>query len=207
MKRQRRKIKLNKQISVSKTNVKSPKQMEKETLKLIRKANARLDSLQRRYKKGTWATKKLNERLGSQQLKMLTKNGKIKVKKNMTKTQMVAVNKAVTQFLNSSTSTKKGISEVKRKTIESLRSNLSTEDVELTTEDAEKFYNMFGDDDFSSISDKIGASALQSCIEDAIEENDSENDFIKRLEIYGGVTMNDLDIRNDAKSLFEKYVL
>lgn len=207
MNRQRRKIKLNKQISVSKTNVKSPKQLEKETLKLIRKANARLDSLQRRYKKGTWATKKLNERLGSQQLKMLTKNGKIKVKKNMTKTQMVAVNKAVTQFLNSSTSTKKGISEVKRKTIESLRSNLSTEDVELSTEDAEKFYNMFGDDDFTTISDKIGASALQSCIEDAIEENDSENDFIKRLEIYGGVTMNDLDIRNDAKSLFEKYVL
>ena len=202
MNRQRRKIKINKQLST-----KSDKQLEKETLKLIRKANARLDSLQRRYKKGTWSTKKLSERLDSKQLKMMTKNGKIKVKKNMTKTQMVAVNKAVNQFLKSSTSTKKGISQVKKKTIESLRTSLSTEDVELTTEDAEKFYSMFGDDDFSSIADKIGASALQSCIEDAIEENDSENDFIKRLELYGGVTMNDVDIRNDAKDLFEKYVL
>lgn len=202
MKRQRRKIKINKQLST-----KSNKQLEKETLKLIRKANARLDSLQRRYKSGTWSTKKLTERLNSKQLKMMTKNGKIKVKKNMTNTQMVAVNKAVNQFLKSSTSTKKGISQVKKKTIESLRTSLSTEDVELSTEDAEKFYNMFGDDDFSSIADKIGASALQSCIEDAIEENDSEDSFIKRLEIYGGVTMNDIDIRNDAKELFEKYVL
>ena len=74
-------------------------------------------------------------------------------------------------------------------------------------EDAEKFYEMFGEDNFSNIADKIGASALQAVIEDAIEENDSSSDFIKRIETYAGLSMNDLDIRESANVLYEKYVL
>ena len=88
-----------------------------------------------------------------------------------------------------------------------MRSSLSTEDKELSYEDAEKFYEMFGEDNFSNIADKIGASALQAVIEDAIEENDSNNDFIKRIEMYAGLSMNDLDIRESANKLYEKYVL
>ena len=179
--------------------------MEKQTRKLVSKANARLDSLQRRYKSGTWATKKLANRLSSNKLKMY-KNGKIKLSKHPTKSQLVAVNKAVTQFLNSKTSTKKGISETRKKTIESLRGTLSSDVEEMSYEDAEKFYEMFGESDFQTIADKIGSSALQACIEDAIENGDNENDFIKRLEWYGGVSMNDLDMRETAKRLYEKYV-
>ena len=61
-------------------------------------------------------------------MRMWSKSGKIKLGKNPTKSQLLAVNKAVDQFLKSSTSTKKGINEVRKKTIESLRGTLSTED-------------------------------------------------------------------------------
>ena len=201
MKRQVRKKSLTRKLSTTK----STDNLEKQTRKLVSKANARLDSLQRRYKSGTWATKKLANRLSSNKLKMY-KNGKIKLSKHPTKSQLVAVNKAVTQFLNSKTSTKKGISETRKKTIESLRGTLSSDVEEMSYEDAEKFYEMFGESDFQTIADKIGSSALQACIEDAIENGDSENDFIKRLEWYGGVSMNDLDMREAAKRLYEKYV-
>ena len=201
MKRQARKKSLTRKLSTTK----STDRLEKETRKLVSKANARLDSLQRRYRSGTWATKKLANRLSSNKLKMY-KNGKIKLSKHPTKSQLVAVNKAVTQFLNSKTSTKKGISETRQKTIESLRGTLSTDIEEMCYEDAEKFYEMFGESDFQSIADKIGSSALQACIEDAIENGDSESDFIKRLEWYGGVSMNDLDMRETAKRLYDKYV-
>ena len=202
MKRQARKKSLTKRLT---TNGDTQK-LERETRKLVSKANARLDSLQRRYKSGTWASKKLANRLSSNKVKMWNK-GKIKLGKNPTKQQLVAVNKAASQFLQSATSTKKGINKTREKTIESLRGTLSTEDNEMSYEDAEKFYEMFGENSFETIADKIGASALQAVIEDAIDEGDSENSFIKRLETYAGVSMNDLDLRESANVLYNKYVL
>ena len=203
MRRQARKKSITRKLSTTKNIDK----LERETKKLVSKANARLDSLQRRYKSGAWASKKLANRLSSNKMRMWTKKGKIKLSKNPTRSQLVAVNKAITQFLNSQTSTKKGISDVREKTIESLRGTLSTDVEEMSYDDAEKFYEMFGNNDFQTIADKIGSSALQACIEDAIENGDSESDFVKRLEWYGGVGMNDLDIRDAANRLYEKYVL
>lgn len=201
MNRKRRKASISKKLSTNKTD-----RLERDTRKMVSKANSRLDALQRRYKSGTWASKKLANRLSSNKLRMF-KNGKIKLGKNPTRTQLIAVNKAVDQFLKSKTSTNKGIRSVREKTIESLKGSLSTEEKELSYDDAEQLYEMFGENNFQNIADKIGASALQACIEDAIDEQDNENSFIKRLEIYGGVAMNDLDIRQSAKSLYEKNVL
>ena len=203
MRRQARKKSITRKLST----IKNIDKLERETQKLVSKANARLDSLQRRYKSGTWASKKLANRLSSNKMRMWTKKGKIKLSKNPTKSQLIALNKAITQFLNSQTSTKKGISDVREKTIESLRGTLSTDVEEMSYDDAEKFYEMFGNNDFQTIADKIGSSALQACIEDAIENGDSESDFAKRLEWYGGVGMNDLDMRDAANRLYEKYVL
>ena len=202
MKRQARKKSLSKRLTTNQ----SIERLERETRKLASKANARLDSLQRRYKKGTWASKKLANRLSSNKMRMWTNKGKIKVGKNPTKQQLIALNKSITQFLESSTSTKKGIKATREKTIESLRGTLSNDIEEMSYEDAEKFYEMFGNNDFQTLAEKIGSSALQACIEDAIEQGDSESDFIKRLEWYGGVAMNDLDMRDAAQRLYDKYV-
>lgn len=194
-------------IAKKRTSRGKPKvNLEKETRRLVNKANARLDSLRRRYKSGTWASKKLANRLSTNKMKMWSK-GKIKMGSNLTKTQMVGLNKAINQFLASATSTKKGIKSTREKTIESLRGTLSTEEKEMSYEEAETFYEMFGDNDFDYIRDYVPASTLQACIEDAIEEGDSENSFIKRLEDYSDVSFNDLDLRDRAKRLYEKYVL
>lgn len=184
---------------------KKPKgDLEKETRKLVSKANARLDSLQRRYKSGTWASKKLANRLSSNKLNMWTKKGKIKTGKNLTKTQLIGLNKAINQFLNSQTSTKKGISTWKKNQVESIKLNRS-DDPDFTEEDAEDFFEMFGDNDFDFFASKIGASALQEIIYDAMRENDSEDEFVARLSLY--IEINDLDIREKAIRLYEKYVL
>ena len=203
MKRQVRKRSITKKLS----NKETSRNLEKETRKLVSKANAKLDSLQRRFKSGTWASKKLANRLSSNKLNMWSKKGKIKTGKNLTKIQLIGLNKAINQFLNSKTSTKRGISDVRERTIETLRGTLSTEDKELTYEEAETYYEMFGDNDFDSLADKIPSSALQNIIIDAIDEDDTQNEFIRRLEDYSGLSMNDLDLREKAIRLYEKYVL
>lgn len=200
MNRQRRKIKQKRQLERT-----GNERLEKETRKLVSKANARLDSLQRRYKSGTYASKKLANRLNTTQLKAWSKGGKIKIKKNATKTQLTAINKAVNQFLKSSTSTKKGISMFRKSQIESIKLRRSIDDKDFTEEDAEDFFDMFGDNDFDFFASKIGASTLQEIIYDAIKNDDSEDDFISRLELY--IEINDLDIREKAIRLYNKYVL
>lgn len=183
------------------------KNLEKETKRLVSRANARLDSLQRKYKFGTYASKKLFEKLSSKPLKTISSSGRIKLKKNMTKTQLLAVNKAVSNFLNSQTSTKKGIEQWKKNQLEKIKSRFSEQDeIEFTEEDAEDFFEMHGENDFQFFANKIGDSLLQQIIYDSIRENDSEDDFLERLSYYTGESMNDLDLREKAIRLYEKYI-
>lgn len=182
----------------------------RETKKDINKANERLKSLQKRYKKGSWATKKLADRLDSETLKAWSKKGRISVKENlneMNKTELTALRKAIKNFLSSETSTKSGI----KKRVESVKGGivelLSEPDREITGEDAEFFYNMLEDKDFNSLNEDDYASTMWACIDDAIEFDDTEDNFIKRLEMYAGINMQDLDKREKASRLYQKYVL
>ena len=63
---------------------------------------------------------------------------------------------------------------------------------------------MLGDDDFDYFADKIGASTLWQLIDEAIEMNDTEDSWLNRLGNY--ITLNDLDIRDRAIRLYNKYV-
>ena len=200
MRRKQRKVALTNKLVTKRTT----KNLEKITKKLVSKANARLDSLQRRHRSATYASKKLANRLSSDKMKMWQK-GKIRMRKNLTNTQLVALNKAINQFLSSATSTNKGISTFKRKQIESIFRQRSDEDIDFTEEDAEDFFDMFGNNDFQYFAEKIGASTLQEIIYDSIKENDSEDEFLYRLNLY--IEINDLDIREKAIRLYNKYVL
>ena len=183
--------------------------LEKEVRKLVREANSRLNSLERRYKSGTWASKRLKNKLGTSLFRVF-KGKRIKMRKGLSNTQLLGIHKAISSFLSSKTSTKKGIKSVRKQQIEKIKERLSVDDEmaeEMTDEEAEFFYDMFEDNDFNTLADIIGASALQACIDDAIENDDSEDDFIKRLEWYGGVSMQDLDLREKAIRIYNKYVL
>lgn len=176
-----------------------------ELKKLSKRANQRIVRLEREFGKDTWATKKLRDRLATEPLQAWTKTGRVKVNKSMTITQMKATIKATQQFLNSKTSTKRGIKQVRKTTIKNLAKSLGTEEEDLSNDEAETLYNMLSDDYVSDILKYIPASDFWVLIEDAKEQGDTQEDFISRISDYIDFG-NDVDMRNKLIMIFEKYV-
>lgn len=184
----------------------------RETKKQVDETNRRLKSLEKQYKVGTWASGKLKTRIKNNKTKGLMFKGKrIKLKPKMSKTDLIQVQKATKQFLNSKTSTRKGIEETRKETIDSLKGELNL-DKEVSDKDAETMYNMLSDKDFDRFNKKsnkldfIGASALWSEIDYAERNNISKESFVERLQ-----NLREQDFSNDdriaAERIYEKYVL
>lgn len=178
-----------------------------ETRALVDKANRRLKGLESAGYKGTWASKKLSNRLDTKVLNAMDKKGRIKVNKNLTNTQLLSVQKATKQFLSSETSRVSGIKRVKNNTLESLKATLS-KDMNMSDKDIESAYEMLSDKDFDYFNkdDRIGASTMWALIEDAIEYEEHESTFIQNLLNIMDFS-NDKDAINKAKRLYDKYVL
>ena len=176
-----------------------------ELKKLSKRANQRIVRLEKEFGKDTWATKKLRDKLATEPLQAWTKTGRVKVNKSMTTTQMKATIKATQQFLNSKTSTKRGIKQVKKTTIKQLAKSLGTDDEDLTNEEAEALYDMLSDDYVTDILKYIPASNFWALIEDAKEAADSQESFISRISDYIEFG-NDVDMRNKLIMIYEKYV-
>lgn len=176
-----------------------------ELKKLSKRANQRIVRLEREFGKDTWATKKLRDKLEAEPLRAWSKTGRVKVNKSMTTTQMKATIKATQQFLNSKTSTKRGIKQVKKTTIKQLAKSLGTDDEDLTNEEAEALYDMLSDDYVTDILKYIPASDFWALIEDAKEAGDSQESFISRISDYIEFG-NDVDMRNKLVMIYEKYV-
>lgn len=201
-----------KKLGIYKTK-KLDKVLYQNVKKQVEEVNKRLTRLKKSDEYGSWASKKLFNRLDTKNLDVLERQRtgqkqvqRIKLTKNLTNTDLRAIEKATNQFLQSKTSTSRGIKITKNKTIESIRKTLSLEQGrKVTEEDAEYYYDMLANKDFDWFNDKIGASAMWSLIEDAIEHNDSESDWIKRIENHA-MTMNDVDARERALRLYEKYI-
>lgn len=78
-----------------------------EIRKLIKRANQRLVRLERfTGRQNSWASKILRNKLDSEKLNAWTVKGRIRINKNMSKTQLHAIKRATENFLNSKTSTK-----------------------------------------------------------------------------------------------------
>ena len=187
----------------------NPRQRElyNQNIQLMNEVNRRLKGLRSAGYLGSYASKKLRKRLDTEVLKSwsMDKGGKVKLSKDLTATQMMAVNKAMRQFLASKTSKARGIEQTRKETIKSLRKTLTQEGGEqIDDEDAEFFYDMFGDNDFDFFAEKIGSSELQLIIKDSIDADESKDDWIERLSLY--ITMEDLDMRERAERLYEKYI-
>lgn len=178
----------------------------KEIRKITSQVNKRLKALNTKGYKGTWASKKLINRLKGDKLSAY-KKGRVVVPKTATRTDLIAIQKKSRQFLASATSTSSGIEKVKKQTIESLRATFST-DKRLEDADVETAYEMLSNKDFEYFNneDRVGASTLWALIEDAIEYNQTEETFLNNLlNIYESSA--DKDARVRAKRLYDKYVL
>ena len=113
--------------------------------------------------------------------------------------------KVLEQFLNSKTSTKRGIKQTRKTTIKNLAKSLGTEEEDLTDEEAETLYEMLSDDYVTDILKYIPASDFWALIEDAKESGDSQDSFISRISDYIEFG-NDVDMRNKLIMIYEKYV-
>lgn len=84
--------------------------------KLVKRANQRLLRIERETgEKGTFAAKQLYDYLDSSNLKAVTKEGRISLKKGYNITQMQAIKKATEQFLtNKTVSTVRGLKKFKK---------------------------------------------------------------------------------------------
>ena len=190
--------------------VKRQQQYEKDfkiAQKQVQKVNERLKSLERKFTKGkgTWSVKLLRDKMDTEKIGAW-KNNRLQVTKDMTRTQLLSVQKASSQFLKSKTSTKKGVEEVREETKKSLYKTLKLQNDDLTMADIDDFYILLGDADARPFikTDVMGASALEIAISDAISYNDSEEDFLNRLETF--TTIADSELREKAKRLYKKYV-
>lgn len=175
--------------------------------KQVQKVNERLKSLERKFDKGrgTWSVKLLKDKMDTEKIGAW-KNNRLTVTKDMNRSQLIAIQRASQQFLASKTSTKSGVNEVREQTKESLYKTLKLQDDSLTMADIDDFYVLLGDADTRPFlkTDVMGASALEVAISDAISYNDSEQDFLNRLETF--VIIADSELREKAKRLYKKYV-
>lgn len=176
-----------------------------ELKKLSKRANQRIVRLEREFGKDTWATKKLRDKLATEPLQAWTKTGRVKVNKKMTITQMKATIKATQQFLNSKTSTKRGIKQIRKTTIKQLAKSLGTDEEDLTDEEAETLFDMLSDDYVTDLLRYIPASDFWALIEDAKEAGDNQESFISRISDYIDFG-NDVNMRSKLIMIYEKYV-
>jgi hypothetical protein len=190
--------------------VKRQQQYEKDykiALKQVQKVNQRLKSLERGFAKGkgTWSVKLLRDKMDTNKIGAW-KNNRLTISKDMTRTQLIAVQRASSQFLASKTSTKKGVNEVRELTKESLYKTLKLQDDNLTMADIDDFYTLIGDADARPFlkTDVMGGSALQIAISDAISYNDTEQQFLERMETF--INIADSELREKARRLYKKYV-
>lgn len=211
MKKRRRAIKTRK---IQDIKNKKYVNLYKDVKRQVNEVNARLNSLEKRHDMGTWATRKLKTRIKSNKVKGLMYKGKrVKLKTGMSKTDLIQLQKATKQFLDSATSTNKGIKKVKNETIKSLKDSLNLERKrKISDRDAETMYNMLSDKDFDRFNKSknkeefIGASAMWSEIDYASRNNLSSEDFIARLQ---NLRMQDfsLDEQQAAERIYEMYVI
>lgn len=187
---------------------KEKKKLVREVNQLIRETNKRIRQLNNKGLSNTFSSKRLFDRLGSKKLNVLQKLGNqvtgIKLRKKLTMTDLTAIAKATRNFLGSATSSPYKVSKVVKDTKKAMLRTLKLKDDNLSMDDIETYYNMLNNNDFDYFNDKIGASSTWAAIGEAIDKNDNEDQFLKRLNTL--IDLNDVDAKKKAISLFKKYV-
>lgn len=164
------------------------------------------------YKMGTWSTKKLTNRIN----KYLSKKGEVIIptKDNITATDLIALIKAMNNFLSSKTSTIKGIQEVEKQTKQNIANILDVDfediDEEITDEEVNILYDFFNDEDFSYIVKEasIPPSDLMIAIHTAKTHNWTKERFLTEIKNYNpnNTRLLDLDVSEALERIYDKLI-
>lgn len=172
----------------------------------VSKANQRIRKIQARYGDNAWAIANLTDKLDNKVIHAISPySGEIRINKKMSDAQLNAIRSATQDFLNSKTSKLSGIRQAKANMISSLRSSLSTEDVELTDKEAQALYRLVEDKNLRTTVEYIGASKLWALLIDAKAKRATEDEWYKMLIDYNAFG-KDLDMKDDLKRIYDLYI-
>ncbi len=184
----------------------SNKNLEKRARKNISKVNARLKKLRRTkgIKSRSYASKILYNKLSIKNVVKVSKTGIINLAKNLTKTALNLIINVTENFLKSKTSTPKGIMDIRENTKKSLFDTLSDINNDVTEEDIDDLYDLFGTDDMDYFVERLGASALEIAIVETKEVRGNEEYFVSFLSKMG--LSSDEEMRFHARNIFDKLI-
>lgn len=158
-----------------------------------------------RFKSGTWASKKLYDKIGD-----YITNNQISVPPKANRTQLISLNKAMRNFLDSKTSTVSGIREIERQQKDNISNILGDFDSdEISNDEIETLYDFFEDKDFNSVTKEknIMPSDMWITLTTAKEEKWSKEKYLKNIYNYNpDLDMNDLDLKESLISIYNKYM-
>lgn len=158
-----------------------------------------------RFKSGTWASKKLYEKVGD-----YITNNQISVPTKANRTQLISLNKAMRNFLDSKTSTVSGIREIERQQKDNISNILGDFDSdEISNDEIETLYDFFEDKDFNNVTKEknIMPSDMWITLTTAKEEKWTKEKYLKNIYNYNpDLDMNDLDLKESLISIYNKYM-
>lgn len=178
----------------------------RETKIQVDQTNRLLRNLEREGFKGTWASGKLYGKLskGKFKGKNVVQKGQIKISKDMSTTNLIGVHKATRAFLESKTSTARGIKDTRTSVIQSLKEHYGDIGKDIDYRQAEVLYNLFTDTDFEDLTAYSSASTLWTNIVDYLEKEIDEETLLDRLIRYGNIDYNnDATMREKVNDLIE----
>lgn len=194
---------------------KPPRQLT-EKQKLYRQTKQQVDIVNKRLRNlekggftGTWASGKLINRLNVKKLKgkklLITKGvTRVKITKDLSTTNLIAINQATRQFLESKTSTSRGIKETRKSVIKSLKKTFGDMNNEIDYKQAELMYNLFDETDFEDVSRYSNASVVWTVLTGYIKKEINEETLLDQLQRYGNVDYNnDKDLRDKVNEMIE----
>lgn len=158
-----------------------------------------------RFKSGTWASKKLYDKVGD-----YITNNQISVPPKANRTQLISLNKAMRNFLDSKTSTVSGIREIERQQKDNISNILGDFDSdEISNDEIETLYDFFEDKDFNNVTKEknIMPSDMWITLTTAKEEKWTKEKYLKNIYNYNpDLDMNDLDLKESLISIYNKYM-
>ena len=201
------------QIRTRRTKAKelTPKQkLYRQTKMKVSLVNKRINKLKQSGFNKTWASGRLYDRLDVGKLgktKVLNRRGYLNISKDLNATQLNAIARASDLFLQSKTSTARGIEQTRKNVIESLRVSLGEDTEMLSYDDAEFLYDLFNTTQFDDLAKYSSASTLWVQVEDYLQGKTDEDTLLDRLMTYGNLDYNkDLDIRDKTRDLLKKLI-
>lgn len=177
--------------------------------KKIKQVNRRLLNLQRYNGKDfSWAGKVLSTKLSQPKLNLITKSNRISIK-NLSKfntNQLEFINNALDNFINSKTSTIKGIKKIIKTTKETIGKNYKNlVDIE------DEIFRYFEQIDYNIIFKYIDPSEFTALVDYAKEKNLSKDRYVemfgKTMKLGNLKILYDNENDNTAKSHLERLII